>query len=233
VALGTLGTAFALNGWSLRRRQPRALVTVPCCVIGLFAALFYSVRLGYEMYLYALFVAAALRLSAVLVRQLPSRERQESSHALLLMVFGSIASLWATTGWGMRKLEWGFLYDFLPASMVENYVGFFLPLIALKLCVPALIARAMISDELYDVPFPAEGATMAAGVKVLSLVAISIGVHLVAPSTDLYIEAVEEIAFLLVLCLAFFPALRRQWHEAAQLRASALCHPATPKPAIG
>lgn len=233
VALGSLGTAFALNGWSSRQRQARALVTVACCIIGLFAAFFYSVRLGSEIYLYALFVAAALRLSAVLVRQLPSPERQDGSHALLLMVFGSVASLWATTGWGMRKLEWGFLYDFLPASMVENYVGLFLPLIALKLCVPALIGRAIISDELHDVPFPAEGATMAAGVKVLSLVAISIGVHLVAPSTDLYIEAVEEIAFVLVLCFAFFPAPRRRRKEAAQSGASALRHPATRKPAFG
>ena len=205
MALGCLMAALVLKYRAVRNARPLPIEAVHCYIIGLFAALFYAVRLGPEMYLYALLTTAALRLSAVLVRHLPRNVHHDRSHALLLIVFGAIGSVWVTTGWGMRKLEWGFLYDFIPAGVVENYVGFFLPLIAVKLCLLAFIARAVVIDEMRTVPFPTDAAAFAAGLKIISLLAIGIGLHLAEPSTDLYVEAVQQIAFVLVLCLTFLP----------------------------
>lgn len=213
VALGSFVAALLLKWHARRISQPPPTEVVHCYVAGLFAAFFYSVRLGPEMYLFALLTTAALRLSALLVRHLPSGVRDARSHAVLLIVFGAISSIWATTGWGMRKLEWGFLYDYVPAGIVENQVGFFLPLIALKLCLPALIARAVVLLEMRDVPMPAEGAAFVAGVKILALLALGIGIHLAAPGSDLYMEAVQQIAFVLIVAATFLPA-RATMHSA-------------------
>lgn len=202
LAGGVLAVALALGLWGRRAGEVKALVR-PVYVAGLWLAILALIRPGEALSMQWITVFfAAMRLSAWLVQRFARGRWARSSYPFLLLL-GVLASGWGTLAWTFHRLEWGFLYEWFAAGTVEDKVAFFAPLIALRYVLPMLVVRTLLAEFLEPgTPYPRRRITMCAGVKVLSLVFIALGMGFTHAGSDVYFEAVQESTIWLVMLLA-------------------------------
>jgi hypothetical protein len=161
----------------------------------LYLVYYYAIRIPHDHYMWADFFFAALKLSAVLAHRFG---RNVAGHAAILMVFGAVAAGWVTLAWTLHLLEWSVLYDGFPASVVEEHALLFMPVILGRYVAIVAIARLILGD-VFGASFPRRPVLAAFGLKALGLAATMTGLGLALPDTGVYLEAVQEIAIVLVL----------------------------------
>jgi hypothetical protein len=150
---------------------------------------------------------AALALSAWVSDAL-GRQEDRASFANWLQVMALLVATWSTLALSLQRLEWHILYELFSPPFVEKHVAFFLPVIVGRYAIPLVIARRLLAESR-----PAGQASAwyssfgAASVKLVTLLLVTIGYGLVNPSSEIYLEAVQNVlAFSApLLALAYEP----------------------------
>ena len=201
LAGGMLVGALALHRLAKRFDQARPFVRT-ACIAGLWLTTRALIRTGDEATVWLDVFFAATRLSAWLAAHL-GRGRWAMASYPLLGLLAATAVGWGTLAWTVHRLEWHFLYDGLAAGTVEDNVAIFAPAIILRYLLPMLIMRMLLAEFLQPAaPYPRRRITRYAGIKLLSLVFIALGMGMVHAGSDIYFEAVQETALWAVLMLA-------------------------------
>jgi len=202
LAGAVLAVSLLLRLRGRRAADVKALVR-PVYVAGLWLAIHALIRPGEAMAMHWLTMFfAAMRLSVWLVRRF-ARGRWAASSYPLLLLLGVLASGWGTLAWTFHRMEWHFLYEWFAARTVEDKVAMLAPLIVLRYVLPMLVMRTLAAEFLDPtVGYPRRRITMYAGIKVLSLVFIALGMAFTHAGSDVYFEAVQESTIWLVMMLA-------------------------------
>jgi len=202
LAGGVLAVALALSLWGRRVAGVKAFVR-PVCVAGLWLAILALIRTGEAPPMQWITVFfAAIRLSAWLAQRFARGRWAQSSYPFLLLL-GVLVAGWGTLAWTFHRLEWHFLYEWFAARAVEDKVAMFAPAIVLRYVLPMLVVRTLLAEFFEPaVAYPRRRITMYAGVKVLSLVFIALGLAFTHAGSDVYFEAVQESTIWLVMMLA-------------------------------
>lgn len=122
--LGTIVVLAALTWWRAREAPTRRLAQI----VLLQTLVYFTLRL--PLYLFA--VADLVLLATHLLAQGVRRSGDARLHAALDAWIG-LGAYTVTCGWLAGSIEWGFLYAFAPAHLVELQVQWFLPLILAKI----------------------------------------------------------------------------------------------------
>jgi len=154
-----------------------------------------------ETRVWAACFVAALVLSARLVRRASATAAADWHHAFLLIA-GVVAAGWITLAWSFHRLEWRFLFDLFESGFVDRNSAWFLPAVALRQALPLLGIRFLIRDELGPGHYPWRAVWLLAGIKLVAMLMVAIGIGGHALATDLYLEAIQEIAIWLVTVAA-------------------------------
>ena len=102
-------------------------------------------------------------------------------------------------GWTVHRLEWHFLYDWLPAPTVERYVWLFVPLISARCLLPRS-SRVLLAEALGRPKLEVRRlAWTLAGAKVLTVVLFAAGISWADSQSDAYLEAAQEAGVATVL----------------------------------
>jgi hypothetical protein len=171
----------------------------------LFAAYFYFIRVSVYTRQMAEALFAALVLSAMFVSRIPNR-RNARHGQIFLLIMGVLVSGWATLAWTAHRLEWGFLYEWMRADLVEKHVGLLSPLLLGRFAIPVLIARMILRERVAE-GVSGRAALRLVGVKVLGLAMLLAGIGYISALSNVYLEAVEEGAIFFLLLLGLRPTL--------------------------
>lgn len=161
------------------------------------------------------FVETSLMIGAIILcaealRRFPPRGSIRADY-LVLACFGLIVTGWAGMRWSGKHLEWHTVYDFFPAGVVEQYVAFFVPFIALKGLLPWVFILIALHDRLAERSrLPAHDLLVVYSAKLLTLLMLTIGLG----GTDLfnrnYLETASVVAAIAMLFLGVI-LLPRAW----------------------
>ena len=109
---------------------------------------FFLVRSPVNIHLSLAPAAAALGLSARLVR--PMRPDVRRAAHVLLLCLGLIIAGWVSVCWSTTHVEWAFLSEHFGAEQIRSHVLLFLPLLALRYALPVFVFRQVVQAELGD-----------------------------------------------------------------------------------
>ena len=201
LAGGVLAGALVLGRLARRFDQARPFVRTTC-IAGLWLMTRALIRTGDEATVWLDVFFAATRLSAWIAARLARGRWARASYPLLALLAATAVG-WGTLAWTVHRLEWHFLYDWFAAGTVEDNVAIFAPAIVLRYLLPMLIMRMLLAEFLQPAsPYPLRRITRYAGIKLLSLVFIALGMGMVHAGSEIYFEAVQEITVWAVLILA-------------------------------
>ena len=201
LAGAVLAGAGVLHRLAKRFDQLKPFVRT-ACLAGLWLMTRSLIRTGDEATIWLDVFFAAARLSGWFAGRLAGG-RWAGASTPLLGLLATTAVGWGTLAWTVHRLEWHFLYDWLAAGFVENNVVLFAPAIVLRYLLPMFIMRMLLAEFLQPAaPYPRRRITRYAGIKLLSLVFIALGMGLVHAGSDIYFEAVQETTIWAVLALA-------------------------------
>ncbi len=170
----------------------------------LYLLYYYTVRIPGPVYRWLDLLLAAAALSARLLDRDAIR-RERPTLYLFLLLTGVWAAGWVTLAWTLRWFEWGFLYDWFDPALVEHHAAWFLVPIAARYALPLIMFRLVLGEALGTRwPYPQAGAILLAGIKVLSLLMIVIGIGAHDVASDVYLEAVQQAAIWIVVVWPLF-----------------------------
>ena len=173
-------------------------------IFGVWLLFLCVIRVSVQAYFTADCLLAALTLAA---RAIPDNASKSTrlSHAAFLGVVGLIAAGWIQFSWGVGQLEWHFLYDFLDGALVEREAAWFVPVILIRYALVVVLFLLVIGSEL---PHEARAAHPwvfgIVGLKVVTLVALTMGLGAHHASSGVYLEGVQQTGVLLCLGLGLF-----------------------------
>jgi hypothetical protein len=170
-------------------------------IFGLWLLFQYLIRVSAQSYFWADCLLAAM---ALLSRAIPkdAPESTRRSHAVFLGVAGLIAAGWIQFSWGVSQLEWHFLYDFFESGFIEKQVVWFLPLVLIRYAVVYLLIVTVVGSELPLATLRAHKWVFGiAGAKMISMVALTMGLGVHHASSGVYLEGVQQCGVLLGVCL--------------------------------
>jgi hypothetical protein len=198
-----LGLSLVCVGAVLRKRTDlagdSAQLARAAMLGGLLIAYHALVRIPAQAYLWADCLFACIVLSAALLRHTRGGTTELVS-SVFLRVLGMVVAGWVTLAWGVRWLEWGFLYDWFGAEFVETHVGWFLPLILMRYVIPVWIVRILLGEEPEEGRAESERTSwLVWGAKILSLLLFAYGAWHFEPTTDPRLEAAAQTALATVL----------------------------------
>lgn len=140
-----------------------------------------------------------------------SRRRVLSPAADWLPLLGVLAVGWCTLRWSFQPLEWAFIYNWVPADLVERNAFLFMPLIGLRYALPLVVLRIVVGDALGA---PLSRAAFKLGVVKGSIgLVIALGIALHSAGTQVHLEAVQQASIWIVLLFGLVPAYRQQTTE--------------------
>ena len=162
---------------------------------------YYTVRAPVKYYLWADMLMAAIFLSASFLKRYVQREQAESGYTFLV-IMSLIVGGWVTMAWTFNNLEWFFLYDWFPETILETSLVFFLPFIVARFTLPVLMIRTSLSEVLPDRNyFARDRVFLLAGLKLLALIMIFYGMGYNS-SSELFFEGVQESAIWMIMIMA-------------------------------
>jgi hypothetical protein len=206
-AIGSLCAAAALTarGAATGRGFPPRVLGLGA----LYAAYLYTIRAGPEASLWLDCLLAAFALSARFLKADASFRQRCGAYPLLLLS-GVWACGWVTLAWTFHRLEWGFLYDWLDAALVEARAGVFIALIVVRYAIPLVMVRMVLAAELGDLwPYPQRIIALLTGLKTLAALSMAVGMGFFLAGNDFYLEAVQETAIWAVLSAVLLMPARR------------------------
>jgi hypothetical protein len=206
VCTGALALACLAFRWRMTDRVAVGRTAALACLwlIG-----FYTIRVPLPAFFWADSLVAAIVLTGLYFRGPAAAGRWPSAY-LLLMLVGALATGWVTLAWTFHWLDWSFLYNWFGADFVERNVAMFLAPLVLRYIAPLIMIRIVLADALGKPwVYPRRSVTLLAGIKTLSVLLVACGIGLHRVSSDVYLEAVQESAIWLILCLALFWPARR------------------------
>ena len=176
------------------RRESRHVLLLVASML----AFFFLVRSPVNMHLSLAPAAAALGLSARLVRPLRPDVRR-AAHVLLLCL-GLIIAGWVGVCWSTTHVEWAFLSEHFGAEQIRSHILLFLPLLALRYALPVFVFRQVVQAELGDTDRQQHDWVWTAyGAKLGAVVAGTLGVGLAIGTTAFFLEGVQQAAVLAIL----------------------------------
>lgn len=170
-------------------------------IFGVWLLFLCVIRVSAQAHFTADCLLAALTLAA---RAIPDNASKSTrlSHAVFLGVMGVIAAGWIQFSWGVSQLEWHFLYDFWDGALVERKAAWFVPIILMRYALVVVLFLLVIGSEL---PLAAQAAHPwvfgVIGLKVVTLVALTMGLGAHHASSGVYLEGVQQTGVLLGLGL--------------------------------
>ena len=121
---------------------------------------------------------------------------------MLTLFLGLVGVGWMTLGWGLARVEWGFLFDFVSHDLVSRRIGHFLPLILLRYVFPVLVVRMLVSEVLVGkTTLPRRTLGLALGLKYVVLMATLLGVGASSGGSALYVGVLVQIGVFLLLAV--------------------------------
>ena len=163
---------------------------------------FYTIRLGHEARTDLILVFGATRISALLSARCSRAIVDLQRAAMLTLFLGLVGVGWMTLGWGLARVEWGFLFDFVSHDLVSRRIGHFLPLILLRYVFPVLVVRMLVSEVLVGkTTLPRRTLGLALGLKYVVLMATLLGVGASSGGSALYVGVLVQIGVFLLLAV--------------------------------
>jgi hypothetical protein len=202
-----------LAGWAAGTwwKRPEARL---CGLTFLFVAYFSFVALTPRNFMETAAMLGGLLLCAQLVLWFPQEENTRTDY-LFLALFGLMIAGWASMRWSGTELEWHAIFEWASEPTVEKHVGWFVPWIALKGLVPWVIILWALRERFSPRhALPAAGLLVAVGVKVITLLMITIGMGGSDTFNRNYLETACVVGALTMLYLGVI-FLPRAWPAAA------------------
>jgi hypothetical protein len=154
----------------------------------------YAIRVDIKFYMWADSLLAALFLTGCFLATAYNREHRSSLYTFMLLLAAAM-SAWVTLAWTFHRLEWGFLFDWFEVRFVERKVGLFALPIALRFCIPLVMARLLLAEAFGDTwAYPQRWVTLLAGFKAFATLMIALGLACHQAATEAYLEAVQQTA---------------------------------------
>jgi hypothetical protein len=161
---------------------------------------FYTIRLGHEVRTDLILVFGATRVSALLSARCSRSTRDLQRAATLTLFLGLVGVGWMTLGWGLARVEWGFLYEFVSHDLVSRRIGHFLPLILLRYVFPVLVVRMLVTEVLVGkTTLPRRTIGLALGLKYVVLMATLLGAGASSGGSPQYVGVLAQIGVFLLL----------------------------------
>jgi hypothetical protein len=172
-------------------------------ILILFMVFLFFTDISLESSVLFLAIAAGFKITLHLIGKLNPILNLKSSLYALLFSLMVIATGWIGLSWTTHGFEWDFLYRVFDAKFVEANVGFFIPLILIRYCIPLIVFRMLIVDKAVFKNIRKIFFYIVLPIKVLSLVGIMIGFGLADAGSLIYLEAVQELSQILLYSVIF------------------------------
>lgn len=204
LALSLLGLAYA--SW----RGPRfgrveldargfGRTTFLCALLVL---TFYLIRVGHVLRTDLLMVFAATRYSILLGGRAARSVRDLQLTGILILFLGIVGVGWMTLGWGLGRVEWGFLFDFVSPDLVSQRMGHFYPLILIRYVIPVMVIRLLVTEVLVGKTLvPRRLMAFLVGLKYVMSLGILLGITVTTSASAVYVGALSHIAVFLLLII--------------------------------
>lgn len=185
--------AFALFS---RKKLP---AWTPALVVGLsWTAALYLFRPPGLEWTWASWLFGALALSAFAASRSGRPEVTAQAPGFVTML-GLLVAGWVTVAWTLHRFEWTFLHDWVSPSFAAQHIAWFAPLVIGRFALPMGIVLAIVRGTFGR--DASRAATLLGGAKAFSLAAIIVGLAAFSVATDVYVEAYQELAIILLLAV--------------------------------
>jgi len=162
---------------------------------------YYTIRAPVRYYIWADMLMAAIFLAASFLKKYVERKQAESGYTFIAILSLMVGG-WVTLAWGLHNLEWFFLYDWFPETVLETYLIFFMPFIVARFMLPVLMIRTSLSDVFQNKKvFTQDRVFVLAGLKLLSIIMIFYGTGYDSTS-ELFFDGVQESAIWMIMIIA-------------------------------
>lgn len=193
-------------GWWIRkRRSPLAeYLGEVATLVSVWLLLLYMVRVdAHLMAAFDCFAAVAVA-SGWLASRVPAAGSRP-----LLVTLALLASGWSVVAFSFHRLEWQFLYDWLPAPVVEEMVVWLSPLLLGRYALATWVLCRLLSRHGEGAVVKQWPATLGLA-AIVGVVCLGLGLAMVAAESRLYMDAWKHVAVLLGVSIGALPTMTQK-----------------------